>query len=81
MLSIDKIKGYAYQDEKTKRLVERLPIRSIAVLIHQDIDMVAAEMLIKCGVKAVINLKASMSGLFFHNGVEVLLDAKSLFLI
>lgn len=44
MLSIDeKIKGYSFQDERTKRLVERLPKKSIAVIVHQDIDMAAAE--------------------------------------
>ncbi len=75
MLSIEKIKGYAFQDKKTKRLVERLPRKSIAVLFHQDIDTVAAEKLIHCGVKAVINFKSSMSGLFIHNGVEALLNA------
>ncbi len=69
------IKGYSFQDEKTKRLVERLPQKSIAVVEHQDIDMTAAEKLISCGVRAVINLRTSMTGLFFHNGVEVLLDA------
>ncbi|QOY36055.1 putative cytokinetic ring protein SteA [Anaerobacillus isosaccharinicus] len=77
MLSIDeKIKGYSFQDERTKRLVERLPKKSIAVIVHQDIDMAAAEKLISCKVKAVINLKTSMSGLFSHKGVEVLLDSK-----
>ncbi|MFN7251128.1 MAG: putative cytokinetic ring protein SteA [Anaerobacillus sp.] len=76
MLSNDQIKGYAYQDKKTKLLVERIPKKSIAVVVHQDIDMAAAEKLISCRVKAVINFKKSMSGLFVHNGVEVLLDAK-----
>lgn len=74
MFTIEKIQGFAYQDEKTKRLVERLPRKSIAVVVHQDLDMAAAEKLISCGVKAVINQKKSMSGLFFHNGVEALLD-------
>ena len=49
-----KIKGYAYQDNKTKKLVERIPPKAIAVIVHQDIDMVAAENLIFCKVKAVI---------------------------
>ncbi|RXI99529.1 hypothetical protein DS745_15045 [Anaerobacillus alkaliphilus] len=75
MLSIEKIKGNAFQDDKTKRLVERLPRKSIAVVVHQDIDPVAAEKLIQCGVKAVINFRTSMSGLFFHNGVEALLNS------
>lgn len=76
MFDFEKIKGYAFQDVKTKRLAERLPKKSIAVLSHQDIDMSAAEMLICCGVKAVINLRTSMTGLFLHNGVETLLKAK-----
>lgn len=71
-----KIKGFAFQDEKTKRLVERLRKNNIAVIEHQDIDVAAAQMLISCEVKAVINLKTSMSGLFIHNGVETLLKAK-----
>lgn len=75
MFSIEKIKGYAFQDEKTKRLVERLPKKSIAVLAHEDIDMSAAQMLISCGVKAIINVKISMTGMFLHRGVETLLKA------
>lgn len=76
MFSIETIKGYAFQDDKTKRLVERLPKKSIAVVSHQDIDIVAAQQLIQCGVKAVINLRTSMSGFFLHHGVETLLNAK-----
>ncbi len=72
----EKIKGYAFQNEKTKKLVEQLPKKSIAVVVHQDIDMAAAEMLIERGVKAVINFRTSMTGLFIHNGVETLLKAK-----
>lgn len=75
MFGVEKIKGYAFQDEKTKRLVERLPKKSIAVLAHQDIDMSAADMLINCGVKAIINVKTSMTGMFLHRGVETLLKA------
>ncbi len=75
MVFVEKIKGYAFQDEKTKKLVEQLPKNSIAVLVHQDLDMVAAEMLIERGVKAVINFRTSMTGLFVHNGVETLLKA------
>ncbi|WNF37841.1 putative cytokinetic ring protein SteA [Bacillaceae bacterium IKA-2] len=75
MFGFEKIKGYAFQDEKTKRLVERLPKKSIAVLAHEDIDMTAADMLISCGVKAIINEKTSMTGMFFHQGVETLLKA------
>lgn len=71
----EKIKGIAYHDKKTKRLVERLPKRSIAIIEHEDLDVTAAEMLISCQIKAVINMKTSMTGCFIHHGVETLLNA------
>lgn len=74
MIFSEKIKGYGYQDSKTKRLVGRLPKKSVAIVMHQDIDMTAAEMLIKCDPKAIVNFRTSMSGLFIHNGVETLLN-------
>ncbi|OIJ16890.1 hypothetical protein BKP37_04305 [Anaerobacillus alkalilacustris] len=76
MFPFEKIKGLAFQDEKTKRLVKRLKRNNIAVIDHQDIDVTAAQMLIDCGVKAVVNLSNSMTGIFIHDGVEVLLNAK-----
>ncbi|MGO4887044.1 putative cytokinetic ring protein SteA [Anaerobacillus sp. MEB173] len=69
------IEGIAYQGKRTKVLAERLPSRSIAVISHEDIDVVAAETLIEKKVQAVLNLKISMTGEFDHNGVQLLLKS------
>ncbi|MCD8501272.1 MAG: putative cytokinetic ring protein SteA [Bacillaceae bacterium] len=61
---------------KQKLLARRLPKKSIAIIAHEDIDTTAAQMLVDRQVKGVINLRASMTGLYSHNGVETLLKAK-----
>lgn len=71
-----KHKGKAFYDKKTKLLVSRLPKRSFAIIAHEDIDSTAAQMLVDCQVKGVINLRTSMTGLYSHNGVETLINAQ-----
>ncbi|SDH35823.1 putative cytokinetic ring protein SteA [Alteribacillus bidgolensis] len=71
---MDKIQGKAHFHEKTKILANQIEKKQIAVIDHEDIDPIAAESLIKKNVKAVINLKRSMSGEFFHEGVKRLLE-------
>ncbi|MFB4164612.1 putative cytokinetic ring protein SteA [Alteribacillus sp. JSM 102045] len=71
-----KIQGKACFHEKTKTLADQIDENQIAVIAHEDIDPIAAESLIRKKVKAVINLKRSMSGDFFHEGVKRLLKHK-----
>ncbi|RNA68995.1 putative cytokinetic ring protein SteA [Alteribacter keqinensis] len=68
------IVGAGYYGEKTKDLVRNMPDRSIALINHKDIDLVAAESLIKKEVKAIVNAGESMSGTFYHEGVKLLLE-------
>ncbi|SDH51665.1 Uncharacterized membrane-anchored protein [Alteribacillus persepolensis] len=68
------LKGKAYFHEKTKTLAQHIPRQQIAVIKHEDIDPIAADSLIQKRVKAVVNLKQSMSGAFFHEGVKRLLE-------
>ena len=49
-------------DRKTKRLAKRLTSGEIAVINHVDIDEVAANSLVECKIKLVINAAESISG-------------------
>ncbi|MDK2882490.1 MAG: hypothetical protein PWP58_826 [Bacillota bacterium] len=69
------IRARAYLDFSTKRLLLRLPPRSIAVIAHQDLDSVAAEALLQRRVVGVINACASATGSFPHKGPDLLLKA------
>ncbi|MFZ4452153.1 putative cytokinetic ring protein SteA [Salibacterium aidingense] len=69
-----KIKGRAFYHKKTKELVKFIHPNNIAVLAHEDIDSTAAETLIDKKVKAVINVKPSMTGRFMQDGVIRLLN-------
>ncbi|MBU8907745.1 hypothetical protein KH400_14135 [Desertibacillus haloalkaliphilus] len=69
------IAGIAYQDNKTKALIKRIPRNAVAVVCHRDIDALAAEGLIHSQVKAVINFNESMTGTYDHDGVWKLLEA------
>lgn len=63
------IEGQAFENVVTKELVSYIPKNKIAVLHHEDLDMVAAHSLVEKKVKAVINYKNSMTGKYEHNGV------------
>lgn len=69
------IYGFGYFDERTKGLVRYIPVQSIAVLNHQDIDEMAAQSLLQKGVKAVLNLAPSMSGEYASLGTGQLVRA------
>ena len=62
------IRGIARVDKKTKGLVKRLQPGEIAVIAHRDIDEVAAESLIRCGVRAVVNGDESITGRYPNPG-------------
>jgi uncharacterized membrane-anchored protein len=69
------IRGYAKKDKKTKNLISRLGNNDIAVILHKDLDEVAAIHLAERRVKAVINCEESISGKFPNQGPKILSEA------
>ncbi len=69
------ISGVARIDARTKNLVKRLKQGEIAVILHEDLDMVAAENLVTCKPRAVVNCHASITGKYVNRGPYLLLDA------
>ncbi|WZL78072.1 putative cytokinetic ring protein SteA [Eubacteriales bacterium mix99] len=69
------ISGTARKDRKTKNLIHRLHADDIAVILHRDLDEVAATHLVERKVKAVINCEKSISGKFPNQGPKILSDA------
>ena len=67
--------GTARLDRRTKNLTKRLRPGDVAVIDHVDLDRVAAEALVACGVAAVVNVAPSVSGRYPNLGPEVLLSA------
>ena len=57
-------RGRLRKDRSTKRLVRRLRSGEIALISHRDLDWTAAEGLLHCGVRAVLNTGPFCSGLF-----------------
>lgn len=74
--SINGIKSTYLVDSKTKNLLNRLQPNQIAVINHPDIDEVAADGLIKCKPKVIINFSSSLTGKYPSNGLKKLIDAK-----
>lgn len=62
-------------DRRTKNLVKRLNPGDIAVIDHEDLDLVSAESLVERKVRAVINIKPFSSGKYPNSGPLVLLRA------
>jgi uncharacterized membrane-anchored protein len=69
------ITAVARIDRRTKRLTKRLQPGEIAIIDHVDVDRVSAEALVACGVAAVINIAAGISGRYPNLGPQILLDA------
>ena len=69
------IKSVARVDRKTKELVNRLQANEIAVINHQDIDEVAANSLVACRPRLIINADQSMSGRYPNLGPDILVKA------
>lgn len=67
-----KIRGIVRLDKKTKNLCFRLQPGEIAIIEHPDLDEVAAEDLLKCKVKAVINTASFTTGHYPNKGPELL---------
>lgn len=69
------IRGYVKKDKITKNLINRLKSSDIAVIVHRDLDEVAAIHLAECKVKAVLNCEHSISGKFPNQGPRILYEA------
>ncbi len=69
------IVGVARVDTRTKNLTKRLRPGDIAVIDHVDLDRIAAESLVECGVAAVVNAASSISGRYPNLGPEILVTA------
>lgn len=69
------IEGFIRLNRSTKKLLQTIEPKQIALIDHEDIDDLAAEGLIKSKVKAVINASPSMSGKYPLNGPFKLLNA------
>ena len=72
MASFD-YRGRLRKDKRTKMLVQRLRPGEIALVEHADMDRLAAEALIRCGAKAVLNIEPFSRGIFPPFPVELLL--------
>ena len=70
----DLSQGRVRVDTRTKNLTKRLQPGEIAVIDHGDLDRVAAEALVECQVRAVLNASPSVSGRYPNLGPDVLLD-------
>ncbi|MGE5586968.1 MAG: putative cytokinetic ring protein SteA [Clostridia bacterium] len=68
-------RGVARVDRKTKNLLARLRPGDIAVVDHEDIDVVACESLVGAGVRAVVNARRSISGRYPNPGPLLLCRA------
>ena len=69
------IKSIAKKDKKTKELIKRLNPGEIAVINHTDIDEVAANSLVFCKPRLIINSSQSISGRYPNLGPRVLVKA------
>ena len=67
--------GPAKIDRRTKDLVKRLAEGDVAVINHRDLDVVAAETLVRANPVAVVNADAFSSGRYPNEGPLLLLDA------
>ena len=70
------VAGTARVDRRTKDLTKRLAPGDIAVIDHEDLDRVAAEALVRSGVRAVVNAAVSLTGRYPNAGPLVLAAAE-----
>jgi uncharacterized membrane-anchored protein len=73
--TVTAIRGSARLGRRTKDLVKRLGPADIAVIDHRNLDRIAAEELIACGVRAVINASPSSDGSYPNTGPLALVHA------
>jgi uncharacterized membrane-anchored protein len=69
---ITEIRGTAKLGKRTKDLIKRLEPGDIAIIDHRDLDRMAAEDLLECGVQAVVNVAPSTTGRYPNQGPLIL---------
>jgi uncharacterized membrane-anchored protein len=69
------IRGTARLGRRTKDLVKRLGPGDIAVIDHRNLDRIAAEELVACGVRATLNAAPSSDGSYPNTGPLALVRA------
>ena len=69
------IRGTARLGRRTKELVKRLGPTDIAVIDHRNLDRLAAEELIACGVRGILNASPSSDGSYPNTGPLALVRA------
>lgn len=70
-----RVTGPARCGRRTKDLAKRLQRSDVAVIAHENLDSVGAQMLVEAGVSAVVNLEPSISGRYPNRGPAILLDS------
>jgi uncharacterized membrane-anchored protein len=73
--TVTAIRGAARLGRRTKDLVKRLGPGDIAVIDHRNLDRIAAEELIACGVRATLNTAPSSDGSYPNTGPLALVRA------
>ncbi|NLA25965.1 MAG: hypothetical protein GX878_01070, partial [Firmicutes bacterium] len=68
--------GRIRKDRSTKKLVQRLRSKEIALISHCGLDWTAAEGLLRCGVRTVLNTEPFCSDLFPPAALQQLLRRK-----
>jgi uncharacterized membrane-anchored protein len=69
------VHGTARLGKRTKDLVKRLDATDVAVIDHLNLDRIAAEELVKCGVRGVVNVAPSSDGSYPNVGPLTLVRA------
>ncbi len=74
-LGSEVISGTAYYGPITKQLLHTVPPGAIIIIEHEDIDITAAQDMLRKKVKTVINTRTSVTGKLSRSGVSYLLSA------
>jgi uncharacterized membrane-anchored protein len=69
------VRGTARLGRRTKDLVKRLGPDDVAIIDHRDLDRMAAEDLVECGVRGVVNVAPSTSSRYPNPGPLILVRA------
>ncbi|MFD1542869.1 putative cytokinetic ring protein SteA [Nonomuraea guangzhouensis] len=69
------VTAVARVDRRTKRLTKRLQPGEIAIIDHVDVDRVSGEALVACGVSAVVNVAAGISGRYPNLGPQIIIES------
>lgn len=76
VLDNGRVGGTARLDRRTKDLIRRLHPGNVAIIDHDDLDLLAAESLIEHGVAGVINAGKSITGRYPNIGPLMLVRAE-----